>query len=471
MKTAFRLAAVCLALLHLARIILPGGFNTLMGMASLLVLATGLGLMGPGFRKATILFSAAGVALLAFTRQPLQAWLSAFNSMTNTVAIMVAMQVLTIPVAMGHCDEVLKSWAAKRFKSNTALFAFSTLITHVLTSFLMLGALPLSTTLLGSTIRERTENPGRFISVVISRGYVLAALWAPGAINLYLVVQATGVPWSSLLAPGMLLAAMGLGLSVLMETAPGGILREKAVPRTGAVSAMGLQAPSGQGPAALVPVKPDASGLIQVLGAAVSIVAIVLVLESLKIGTAYTRIMLSGIIVASVWTLLLHDGAGFRKASGEYWDEGILKVRDMGPFFVAMGIFSGALDSSGLLDLARPSIQVAVAWIGPASVAILPLIIIGLAIVGLHPFITIVLFGKVLSGAGIPLPALSIALSLAVGGSASYMISPFAGIIMSLSRYTGAKASEIAVRWNWKFSLAFFVLGIGFSLGWGALFS
>jgi hypothetical protein len=41
---------------------------------------------------------------------------------------------------------------------------------------------------------------------------------------------------------------------------------------------------------------------------------------------------------------------------------------------------------------------------------------------------------------------------------------------MSLSRYAGAKASEMAVRWNWKFSLASFAQGAGFSLGWG-LFS
>jgi hypothetical protein len=293
------------------------------------------------------------------------------------------------------------------------------------------------------------------MSVAISRGYVLAALWAPGAINLYLVVQATGVAWSSLLAPGIILAILGLGLSVLMESAWGGVLREKARPRAEATSSE---------PAS------KASGLVQILVAAASIVAIVLLLEKLKIGAAYTRIMLSGLVVASVWTLSLRDGPAFGKAAGEYWNEDIFKVRDMGPFFVAMGIFSGALDSSGLLAMARPSIQGFVAWMGPASVAVLPLAIIALSIVGLHPFITIVLFGKILSGAGIPLPALSIALSLAVGGAASYMISPFAGIIMSLSRYTGAKASEIAVGWNWKFSLAFFALGIGFSLGWGAVF-
>ncbi|MCX7027032.1 MAG: hypothetical protein NT061_06035 [Spirochaetes bacterium] len=239
---------------------------------------------------------------------------------------------------------------------------------------------------------------------------------------------------------------------------PKGVLREGIGKRQTKASAAPGRSVSGP------------SGLAQVLGAALFIVTLVLILEKLKIGAAYTRIMLSGILVASIWTILLRDKRAIRKAAGEYWEEGILKVRDMGPFFVAMGIFSGALESSGLLNIARPFIQGAAIWLGPFSAAILPLTIIILSIIGLHPFITLVLFGKILMGAGVPLPVLTIALSLAVGGAAAYMTSPFAGIIMSLSRYTGAKASEIAVRWNWKFSLAFFAVGIAFSLGWGAAF-
>jgi inner membrane protein involved in colicin E2 resistance len=65
---------------------------------------------------------------------------------------------------------------------------------------------------------------------------------------------------------------------------------------------------------------------------------------------------------------------------------------------------------------------------------------------------------------------LLLALSLAAGGAAAYMISPFAGIIMSISRYTGASASQVGLGWNWKFSLVFFVFGVLFSLAWGLAF-
>ncbi|MDP3177008.1 MAG: hypothetical protein Q8M76_03820, partial [Spirochaetaceae bacterium] len=59
---------------------------------------------------------------------------------------------------------------------------------------------------------------------------------------------------------------------------------------------------------------------------------------------------------------------------------------------------------------------------------------------------------------------------LAVGGAASYMITPFAGVIMTISKLIGAKATDVAVRWNWRFSLAFFAVGMLFAFAWGAIF-
>jgi len=80
------------------------------------------------------------------------------------------------------------------------------------------------------------------------------------------------------------------------------------------------------------------------------------------------------------------------------------------------------------------------------------------------PFHYNVLFEKILAATPMQIPILSIAISLAVGRAAAYMISPFAGIIMSIAGYTGAKASQISVQWNRKYSIAFFFIGVVFSI-------
>ncbi len=191
-----------------------------MGLASAAVLIPGLSLISSGFKKATLVFIILGASLLLATNQPFSEWITAFNSMTNTVAIMVAMQLVAIPVSMGQYDKLICDWADLRVRSNKALFAFSTFVTHLLASFLNMGAIPLSINLMGKTIRSRMpeQYADQFIAVTVSRGYVLAALWAPPAINLYLVVQATGVPWSKLLLPGIILAILGFFLTYFLET-------------------------------------------------------------------------------------------------------------------------------------------------------------------------------------------------------------------------------------------------------------
>lgn len=465
MKTIFKLGALSLAFMHLLNMagqVVPGWA---LSIASIAMLIPGLTLISSGFKKATLIFLGLGGALLLATQQPLAQWIAAWNSMTNTVAIMVAMQLVAIPVSMGQYDHAICDWANRRIRSLKALFIFSNIIPHILTSFLNMGAIPLSINLMNKTIysRMKEEDAKRFLAVALSRSYVLAALWSPPAINLYLVIQATGATWSSMLVPGILLALVGFGLTVWMETWKGGVLQAKHAEDSGTEEAFRMQSETSA--------PNENTAMFHVVIAAASIVLIVFMLEKIGIGQAFTRIMLAGIIVTAVWTLLIFNRQAFAIAAKEYWDEGLLKVRDMGPFFVAMGIFSGALESSGILKLISPSMQAAANWLGVLSVAVLPLIMIALSLIGFHPFITIVLFGKILAATAMPIPLLSIALSLAVGGAAAYMISPFAGIIMSISRYTGTKASQISIQWNWKYSVILFSTGTLFSIGWGMLVS
>jgi len=76
----------------------------------------------------------------------------------------------------------------------------------------------------------------------------------------------------------------------------------------------------------------------------------------------------------------------------------------VGPFFVAMGIFSRSLQSSGTLDAIAPFIQHSAEQLGLFAVVLLPLVMIGLSVIGFHPFITIVLFGTILAATPMKLP-------------------------------------------------------------------
>lgn len=283
---------------------------------------------------------------------------------------------------MGQYDTAICQWAKRHLKSNSSLFIFSTMITHILASILMMGAVPLSLNLLDNTIKSRIEQSNRFLSVTVSRGYILSHLWAPGAITLFLVVQSTKVTWTSILIPGFILTLLGFGLSYWQESRPEGVLNNKTInDKSSQTLETGIESRLK-----------DGAAIRHVLIAAGAMVTIILILDHLNIGVGYSRIMLAGLFVAIIWTVLLFNKDSFIFAVEKYWTEGLLKNGDIGPFFIAMGFFSGAMEISGLFEYIAPTIQAVSTWLGVAAIVILPFIIIILSIFGLHPYLTIVFF-------------------------------------------------------------------------------
>ena len=446
--------------------------------SALVILVTGFPLMSRGFRIAALVFLVLALALLGFSRQPLAVWVSAANSMTNIVAIVAVMQTFSMPIRLGAYDSAIRAWVEGRFKSLRSLFVFTTLVTHLLTSFLNLGSVPVVVSLFGKALGRRVERYERFISAAASRGYVLAALWSPGAVNLFLVVQATGLSWSRVFLPGFILALIGMGLSSLFEFGKRGLheakpkesLHSSALPSPPRVIEPGNAAVSRDVASAKAEISAGSARSLHVVFVALAFVLAMLLLEKLGIGAPGSRMILAGAFISLAWLLSLAGRPGLATELRTYWRDGLLKTADIGPFFVAMGLFSGALEHSGAMDRAAPFLEAAASAMGGGSVVLVGILIVAGSLVGLHPFITIVLFGKILAHSDLPVPPLTVALGLAVGGAAAYMVTPFAGVIMTLSKLIGARAFDVAFRWNWRFGLMFFGTGMAFAFLWGGFF-
>ncbi len=424
--------------------------------------------MSGGFRKAATLFLALGAAMLAFSRQPASAWIAACTSMTNIIAIVAVMQTFSMPIRLGDYDSAIHSWLSRRFKSNRALFFFTTMATHLLTSLLNLGSIPVTVSLLEDTIRRRVPRYERFFAAAMTRGYVLATLWSPGAVILYLILQATGLSWARLFVPGFLLGLAGMAMSYLMETQKRGVLHE--TPENGHMLDHADRSESDAVHPCTQAKKGEGSRASHIVLVAAAFVIVLFVFETLYIGSSSGRIILAGTLISFGWTLLLSRRPGLSGVLKSYWTDGLMKAAEIGPFFVAMGFFSGALEKSRVMDIVGPALQSASISLGAGAVVFIGLVIVLCSLAGLHPFITIVLFGKILAHADLPIPPLTVALSLTVGAATSYMISPFAGMIMTVSKLLGAKATDVAIRWNWRFCILFFTTGMLFSFLWGAWF-
>lgn len=461
MKNLFRISVFAIILLNLGGTLFGVRpelrLDFLLFLASMAALISGFPLMSKGFQKTAIIFLGLGAAMLAIGRKPLESWMNAASSMTNIIAIVAVMQTFTVPIRVGRYDKAIRTWMEGRFKRKATLFAFMTLTIHLMTSFLNLGSIPVSVGLFETTLKTRVPEWRRFYARAATRGYVLAALWSPGAVILFLVVQASGLTWSKVFIPGFLLACLGTCVSLLAEV----------------FGSRGKETLSAEGPPDQSPVqeaRTESGRILHIIAVAGSFILVAAILEWLKIGTASGRTIMAGAVIVTGWTLFLLRSPGMRVALQTQWLQGTLKVADIAPFFVAMGVFSGALEQSGLLELSAPFLKSAAASLGATSVIFIAGGIVAGSLIGMHPFITIVLFGKILSYLALPIPPITTALALSVGGATAYMVTPFAGFIMTIAKLIEAKAVDVALNWNWRFSILFFTAGILYAFGWGAIF-
>lgn len=445
------------------------GFHsgTLVLVAAGVALLAGFPRMSGSFRTASILFLGLGIVLLLWSGQPASVWGTSMGSATSLISIVTVMQLFSVPIRVGRYDLAISTWMRGRFRTRSSFFAMTTMTSHVLTSFLNMGSVPVMVNLFRPVLMNRFRDWQRFFSRAFTRGYVLAALWSPGAINIYLIAGETGLTWSDLFLPGMVLAASGMMLSTLLEAIesrrfdPGRVISDTA----GNDDVTGVPDTVQSG----VPVEIAGTRVRQVVLVALIFIVLVALFDRTGRGTATGRSIVVGGLIALGWTVLLHRQPGIGNAFREYWIDGTAKVADVAPFFVSMGVFTAGLQGSGILDVAGDLMQMVVVQTGWASVVIIAFLMVAVSLVGLHPFITIMLFGQILQHVDIPVARITLALGMTTGSVTSYMVTPFAGVIMTLARYIGVSAVDVAVRWNWRFCTLFFVLGIGLSFGWGYL--
>jgi hypothetical protein len=408
-------------------------------------------MQGPGFRKITLFFLLLGSSILTYYKLPFIIWMQSLVSMTNVIAIIVVMQLFSLPITLGQYSNTIEFWLQKSFNKESSLFVFAMLVTNIFSSFLMFGTVPVMVSLFSKALKNNIPNYQRFLATAIVRGYSLVLLWAPGAIIILLVLQVTEISWLELFFPGVLLSLLGLVSAYGFEhftrlnkpilTAP----THAAAPEK-----------------AHLAYKQSIHIILVVLGLLLTVSCF----ELFSVGSGTGRILLSGLTIASLWLFYYRRHPRLSYAFEQYWESGIIKATDFSVFFIAMGLFAGSIDKSGILTAIQPMLQTGVNQLGLLSVIAVPILYILLSLTGIHPLILTVILGKILMSVSLPLPTVSIALLLLLSGSISFIVSPFAGMVLMTAKFQNVKPIEVSVKWNATFGVLFLVEGIVFACLW-----
>jgi len=451
MKNICKMALLVITLLHVIKLFIPLNLE-LLTFFTLLLLLFGLSMQKKGFRNITLFFFTLGIALLVYFQLPFTIWMQSLTSMTNIIAIIVVMQLFSIPIEVGHYSDTVEYWLKKLFKKESSLYLFAMIVTNLFASFLLFGTVPVMVSLFNKALKNNVSQYQRFFATAIMRGYTLALFWAPGAIIILLVMQVTHVSWSQMFLPGLILSTMGLLTSYFLEHFTS--LNKPIItlsPDVHTPPSIAHNAP-----------KQTAHIILVILG----LIVCITLFEKFAIATGTGRILLAGLIVSTLWIAYYLKSVELKTVLKDYWKGGITQATDFSVFFIAVGLFAGAVDHSGILVHIQPLLQESVNHLGIFSIIVIPLLFILIAVCGIHPLVLAVMFGKILLSVSLPLSSVSIALILLLSAAISFIISPFAGMSLMTAKFLNVTPLEVSIKWNLLFCILFLIEGVIFAYLW-----
>jgi len=454
MKYLCRLNILSLTVLYILKPLMPIDITMVTSLLGISILILASPLMAKSFKIPTYIFFILGIFLLLITEQPFKVWMLGIDPMLNIISILVIMQLFSIPIQLGNYGSAVEFLLIKHVKKESALFLFVTVVTHILSSFLLFGTIPVMLTLMGDTLKRNVSYYERFAATSISRGYSFVVLWAPGAINILLVLQVTQAKWLNVFIPGLFLSIIGIITSVCFESKFNLSSKELQISKQDNHNHKKI--------AKKISAKKAYRKVFHIMAVVVSLILLITIMEKYNITTSSHRIMIAGLIIVSLWIVRYKNSSRFGLALKSYWDNDIIKTIDLVGLFVSIGIFAEAVKTSGVINILQNYLLEYSFFTGIFFIFFIPFIIVVCSLVGIHPFISLVMLGQMVSNMDTSISNVGIALALALGGSISYILSPFAGIVLTLAKFLDQKPQEICFKWNGLFSVIYLIEGVIF---------
>lgn len=445
--TACKLLLLAAVGLFLARPFLHLDADPALAALCTLFLALVQPLLSGSYRTPALILLGLGAGLSAVYRIPVAVGAAGLASMLNLVVLLVVMQSFTIPIAVGEYSRSTGDLLLSGVGRERTLFLAVSAITTLFSCFLNLGSVPVVLALLQDSIREAVPDYPKFASSALTRGYVCAVLWSPGGITVLMVAGITGLKWAQFFPFCLGLSLMGLGLSVLLQ-----------------YSVLGRDRPlSGRGGCPAERMAQSRRKLGHIVCVVLAMMAGIWLCEARLAVSSTHCIVLAGLGVLSVWLLLLLRDPAKRRRAGPalraYWDGGVPRGFDMGALFICMGFFTETFRASPLMDRLLGLAQ-RLAESGFWLVVLLPLAIILLAVVGIHPFISVTLAGNMLLLYAPAVGMLPVALALMFGSSAAYIVSPLAGVTLATAKFLNCPVRDVTLRWNGLYAAVFYAASV-----------
>lgn len=395
---------------------------------AILFFSCSLFLLKPVNRWMCALLFSGGAGLLLTHEVAAGIWVRAMIENSGLISLLLTVPLLGLILRFGAYEAAITALASRYIRSEFGYYAAVVTIANLLGTFLSMAAVPLCYQMMKNIASNYDAS---LTAKALARGFCANLLWSPNLIAVAVALQYIRLPWYEVAPVGISLSAVVFLLTLVLE--------RRSLTMSSRAGATG---------------SPDIFSaehrkLLALLGGQIVFVLVVVLALDYAIGknvlaaVSLTAFCIPGLIAATTGKLDI-----FRNGVKNYFTCTLPAMANEFMLFSCVGFFGYSL---GATDFGRDWLARLLGFIAPYP-QIAPFLIIWtiglLAIVGVHPIITISSLGVCLTKISIGLSDIQLAISLMMGYILYSLISPFSSMAMMLSGLLQKNVFEVSVRIN-----------------------
>ncbi|EKN64350.1 hypothetical protein P9E76_07250 [Schinkia azotoformans] len=400
-----------------------------------------------------IVFLLIGALMLFTSGASWKTYIISFGPMLNLLTLFSIIPILAIPIQIGNYAGGIQELVNRKLKNSGHLYMLTSGISYFLSIFMNLATLPMTYHSMKPALQVFSlQSTGRFMSRAITRGFAMPLLWAPVTPIVGIVIEMTGVSWSTMLPYLLPLSIAGLLLdwflagraaSKLGSEKLAGSASANEIATTIEVSGKSLQSPKRIG---------------QILVAILIFNICIAIFDYVFHLSFLILVALLVIPFAFCWSFLLKKGREFLTGLQIHTNTYLYKMKDQFFIFLSAGFFISAMQFSGTDHRLNEMFVVFKGLVGiEMFLLMIPVIPLILAFTGLHPAVALALLAETLDPTQLGISPQILTVSMLGGAVSAFLMGPYNATIGLMSGIINESPFKIS-NWNAPFTVLYLLL-------------
>ena len=434
-------------LAYLVKPFFPQGFLTdVMAIAAVLVFAVGLADIKPLNRNLVCLLLFCS-GFLIWSGSGVFDWSSAIIENAGIVTLLLTVPMLGSILYYAPYEGIILALANRYIRSSFAFYVVAMGLVAFFGSFMTLASVPFAHQLVKPIANQYPEE---VFFRALSRGLIVNLFWAPNLITVAVVLQYVPISWPELAVVGFNFCVLSFLAACLFGKCEIVFCKSAACPESD-VSERRYNALSPEAKQHLF------SLVLQVI---VILAAVLIVNQYMKIGI-YAAVAIVALSLPLLFALTLRTMNIYKQRLTHYLSSVLPGMCNEFMLFLTIGFFGYVLGKTMPLDVLR-IVVTRLDGVTPEVLILLVIIVIaGVAIMGIHPIITISTLALALTKVEFGLSNMQLAISFITGYTMYLMLSPFSSMVMVMSGLSKRNVYQMGLKLNWFFAVLLTLLVTG----------